>query len=152
MMKGTKYPAIDATEARKKLALAAVGSRHGCYVFSITHYNAPEPWYVGKAAKLTFAQEVFNDSNCKKYGEAVAIKGSGKVQVYFVCLPKGPTKTESVDRLETRLIEDCAGTNPKIRNRRKITVYEFRIAGVMNAGPGAPSKAASSLRKMMGLA
>jgi len=48
------------------------------------------------------------------------------------------------------LIEICAEQNPEIRNKQKVTVYQIRIAGVMNAGQGKPNGSAQKVRKLVG--
>jgi hypothetical protein len=89
-------------------------------MFAVEKGHSHEPLYVGKATR-GFAQEVFNDSNCKKYCEALALAIKGKPVVFFVVLPKarGPINGRAIDKLETMLVEECGGQNPKILNQRK---------------------------------
>ncbi|WP_428536428.1 hypothetical protein [Rhodopila sp.] len=142
---------IDSSAARKALGESALGTRIGCYIFAIQKGQRHEPWYVGKATK-SFAQEVFNDSNCKKYCEALALANTGKPVVFFVLLPKarGAINKKAIDKLETMLVEECGGQNPDIRNQRKSRIYRTVIHGVVNAGQGKPPSNAIAIRKMMG--
>ncbi len=142
---------IDSLAARKALGKSDLASRTGCYIFAVERGQRHEPWYVGKATR-SFAQEVFNDSNCKKYCEALALAKTGEPVVFFVVLPKarGAVNRSAIDKLETMLVEECGGQNPKIRNQRKATIYRTVIHGVVNAGQGKPPPNAIAIRKMMG--
>jgi hypothetical protein len=142
---------IDVKMARKALKESPLGSRIGCYIFAVAKGKRHEPWYVGKATK-SFGQEVFNDSNCRKYCEALGLAKTGKPVVLFVTLPqkKGVTNRKAIGKLETMLVEECGGQNPNIRNQRLSRIYRIVIHGVVNAGAGKPPANAVTVRKMMG--
>ena len=145
--------AVDDKVARTKLAENVFGKRRGCYVFCLTSRGRSIPWYVGKAAKQTFAEEIFNTSNCVKYGKALAKSGRGKPELYFVASPnkQGRLNEKAIDKLETRLVEYCGSVNSDILNEKKSKIYQLRIVGVINTRQGRPSKAATAVSKMMGL-
>ena len=147
----SKSRIIDASAARKQLAQLEVGRRTGCYIFAVAKGQRFEPWYVGKATR-NFAQEVFNDSNVRKYIEAVDMAKTGKPVVFFVCHPiqKGAVNRAAIDKLESLLVEECGFQNPDIRNTRKAIIYKLFIKGVLNATQGKPTSNAVALRKMMG--
>ena len=151
-LSGAQHLAIDFQCAKKELTRLDVGQRNGVYIFAIVHHKRSNPWYVGKASKLPFSREVFNDSNCRKYSEATAKQGRGNPVIYFLCHPKQPGKLNysAISRLENIIIQDCAGQNEDLRNRRNIKIHQIRIGGVMNAGVGRPGKAATEIRKMTG--
>ena len=142
---------VDSQKSRAFLQQSEFSDQRGCYIFSIANGQRVTPWYVGKAG-TGFAREVFNDSNCKKYAEALAIAKNGKPQIYFIILPnkRGKVNGTAIDRLETFLVAECGVVNPDIRNRRKSAIYVTVIAGVMNSGPGKPNATAASVRKLMG--
>jgi hypothetical protein len=142
---------IDTTASRKVLASLEIGNRTGCYIFAVAKGKRFEPWYVGKATR-SFAQEVFNDSNARKYMEAMELAKTGRPVVLFVCHPKqkGALNRKAIDKLESMLVEECGGQNPNIRNARKSLVYRTIIKGVVNSGQGKPTANAVAIRRMMG--
>src|ERR1700722_10676909 len=115
LTRGGKH-SIDQPEA-KKIFTSATAKRRGCYIFAITKNGKTTPWYVGKT-KINFSQEVFNDSNCKKYAEALDISHGGKPQLLLVMHPvkKGAVNKTAITKLEHLLISDCGGQNPQLRN------------------------------------
>lgn len=143
--------AVDSQAARKGIAKLSVAKRRGCYIFALANGKRLTPWYVGRAGQ-NFGQEVFNESNCKKYGEALALTRNGRPVVHFVVLPaqRGPIPQNAITKLETFLVSECGGVNPEIRNKKKAGIYKTVIAGVMNSAAGKPPDKAVAIRKLMG--
>lgn len=150
--KGGKYIEATTSSLQDFWDEAECGDKAGCYVFGIKHGRGTTPHYAGRTTK-TFAKECFQSHKLAKYHKALTSVATGKPVMYFV-IPgagKGRLNVTAIKILEERLIGLGVKRNPNMTNIQGTKKTEIVIKGVMGAGRGAPSKAASAFRKMVGL-
>jgi hypothetical protein len=63
---------------------SSLAERHGCYVFVIRSGRGYKPWYVGKAARLTFGKECFNHRNSNCYNRALQDTRKGTPMLFLL--------------------------------------------------------------------
>ena len=137
----------------------AMASSKGCYIFALENGHSYRPIYVGKTTG-TFRSECFADHKLRKVGNGLWDPSSrqpmrGTLVIFFFEYQdsRGRVNTRVIDALETFLIGACAKRNPRnLQNDRNAqnTVY-YDIPGVINSGPGKPSKSATHARNLLGL-
>jgi hypothetical protein len=125
-------------------------SQKGCYVFGIRAGKGFTPGYVGKATK-SFKQEIFTTHKLTKYHNFLVAYGKGTPVLFLLLYPakKGKANTTQIGELERFLIQLGAAANPDILNIKGTKTEEWGIRGVIRAGKGKPSQAATKFKKMM---
>lgn len=126
--------------------------KQGCYIFAMKSSHGYLPWYVGKATKC-FKQECFHHHKLLKFNE-VLFKGKSGTPVLFFVAPGGNKKKvrwETIEQMETFLIQSAYSRNPGLKNDTKKKGPEWGIKGVVRSGQGQPETTAKAFTKMMGL-
>ena len=131
---------------------SGVAKRRGCYLFAVRASKGIRPIYVGRATK-TFKQEVFTPHKLEKYQRCLADVAKGTPVLFFVMLPtaKGKPNVKVIKQAEDYLIQTAVSRNPELLNVKGTDLEDWGIVGVLRGGSGKPSKAATALRKMLGL-
>lgn len=131
----------------------------GCYVFAIRAAKGSRPWYVGKMEKGSFRGEVCTPHKLLLYNEALHLRKKGKPLLYFIAKStKGgkfskPRKggIGDIRALENLLIGTCLLRNHKLLNAKQTKhLRGIVVPGYMNEQPGARSKPAKGLAKLLG--
>jgi hypothetical protein len=131
----------------------------GCYVFAIRAAKGSRPWYVGKTEKGSFKGEVWTPHKLLLYNEALHLRKKGKPLLYFIAKnTKGgkfakPRKggIGDIRALENLLIGTCLLRNRKLLNAKQTKHLRGTVVpGYMNEQPGARSKPAKELAKLLG--
>lgn len=131
----------------------------GCYIFALKNGDNLKAWYVGKAEKLTFAQECFSPAKRLIFND-VLLERNGTPLLFLLprLTPNGklskPTRNayDDIEFLETMLIGVAIEENPELTNLQK-TKYlrEMRVPGVINSPQARPTRAVADLRNALGL-
>lgn len=128
----------------------------GCYVFAIRNGNNYRSRYVGKTERNTFAGRFADHAGRLR----TLSKESGELQIFL--LP-ALTKTgrfmrprrngcPEIDFLETMLIGMALRKNSDLSNVQITTMLRnMYVPGVINAGPGQPTRAAKVLKNALGI-
>lgn len=136
-----------------------LSSAVGCYVFAIRAAKGSRPWYVGKTEKGSFRGEVWTPHKLLLYNEALHLRKRGKPLLYFIARStKGgkfakPRKggIGDIRALENLLIGTCLLRNSKLLNAKQTkNLRGTTVPGYMNEQPGARSKPAKDLAKLLG--
>lgn len=131
----------------------------GCYVFAIRAAKGALPWYVGKTEKGSFKGEAWTPHKLNLYNEALHERGKGKPLLYFIAKnTKGgkfakPRKggIGDIRALENLLIGACLRRSSHLLNARQTKhLRGITVPGYMNEQPGARSKPAKDLAKLLG--
>lgn len=146
MMVGRHITTINASQFFNRHS--GVGQERGCYVFAFKAAKGYKPVYVGKATK-TFKQEVFTPHKLNKFNLGLAGQKKGTPILFFVCLGKavGPVNKVAIDEAESYLIQAGLAANTALLNNKKTKVAKWSINGVVRAGQGKPSQAASEFKR-----
>lgn len=131
---------------------AALADRRGCYVFAMRAGGGITPTYVGKATK-TFKKECFTSHKLGKCNETLVDYERGTLVAFFVLAPRrqGRPAERQIGLVEEFLINAAVAANPDLLNVKGTKKADWAIGGVIRAGRGRPSGAASSFRSAMRL-
>lgn len=131
----------------------------GCYVFATRAGAGYKPHYVGQALKTVLWKEALNPSNTGKYNKA--LNGpSGAPVIFLIPLltksgnykktSKSVKKNESLNFLETWLIQTALDKNPELLNIKQTRFPRgLYVNGIFNAGKGDTTKASLQLTKAL---
>ena len=141
---------------------SGLSSGIGCYIFGAQTAKSSRPWYVGKTERRSFKGEAFQVHKLHLYQNAVLNRiGQGTPVLYLIArlTPSGKLRKAasgeqgvgSVKLLEQLLIGNCLRKNPDLANKAN-TIYlkRMRVPGFLNDTPGAPSREAKALAKVIG--
>jgi hypothetical protein len=130
----------------------------GCYVFATKARGAARPWYVGKTEKASFKKEAFHLSKLENYRKVLKARQRGVCQLYLIARvtdggrfrKAGRRRIGSISKLEELLIGACLIKNPKLVNKSTTKhLREIHVPGYMNEQPGARSREAQHLSKLL---
>lgn len=131
----------------------------GCYIFAISAGHGALPWYVGKTEKHSFKGETWTHHKLNLYNEALNPRERGIAVLYLIAkVTKSgrfakPRKAGigDVRVLENLLIGSCLLRNSKLLNVKQTKHPRgIVVPGYMNEQPGARSKPAKSLARLLG--
>lgn len=124
-----------------------VSSGCGCYLFAIRAGRGIRPWYVGKAERQSFYNEVYSPHKLNIYNSVVANqKGTPVLFLILKRTSKGklakPTKNKNGSRfildLEILLIGAAYKRNKKLLNiKNSVTLRKMIVPGFINSKRGA---------------
>ena len=154
---------IDVSREKKKSFLediekvrSGLSKSHGCYVFGLASGRGALPWYVGKAEKLSFSDEMLTPTKLLHYNNVLAGRRRGKPVVYLIArvTPSGrlcrPGANATVAFLETMLIGIGMQRNAELRNRKDTRLLrELKVRGVINSKQGHPGRPAVQLKALL---
>ena len=128
-----------------------IAGERGCYIFGFRASKGSKPTYVGKATK-SFKQEIFAPHKLNKYSQGFNDRIKGTPIMFFICLDrtKGPVNKSAINDAESYLIQTSLVANKKLTNEKKTALEPWGIRGIIRSH-GAPSKAATELRKCLNL-
>ncbi len=136
-----------------------LSSAVGCYVFAIRAAKGSRPWYVGKTEKSSFKGEAWTPHKLNLYNEALHLRKKGKPLLFFIARgTKGGKFAQprrggigDIRALENLLIGTCLLRNSKLLNAKQTKHLRGTIVpGYMNEQPGARSRPAGDLAKLLG--
>jgi hypothetical protein len=131
----------------------------GCYVFAMRAGKGAKPWYVGKTEKRNFKDEILSVHKLNVYARALNQRKRGTPVLYLIAKQtKGgkyakPRKggIGDVHALENFLIGSCLLRNNKLLNVKQVKHPRgIIVPGYMNEAPGARTKSAKTLAKLLG--
>jgi hypothetical protein len=131
-----------------------LSSACGCYVFALQNI----PWYVGLAAKQSFAQECFQHHKINLYNQALRKYERAMPYLYFVAkqTPSGsfasPSKSGHADVgfLENMLIGIAVRRNDQLMNIRGTKLLrEMSVPGIINTRQGRARSSVQELRRIL---
>jgi hypothetical protein len=131
----------------------------GCYIFGIRAGKGIKPWYVGMTDRQGFKGECWTPDKLNRYNEALNRHKKGTAVLYLIARrTKGgrfakPRKNGigDVRALENLLIGTCLSRNRKLLNVKKTKHPRgIVVPGYMNEQPGARSRAARELARLLG--
>lgn len=139
-------------------ALDGLSDGCGCYVFALRNRGIL-PWYVGKAERQCFYDEVFQPQKLNYYDDVVA-STKGTPVMFF--LPKTtakdklakPSRTEypSVAFLENMLIGLALSRNSELCNVKGTRfLRDMKLPGLLTPVRGRRSSAVTQLREALGI-
>jgi hypothetical protein len=98
----------------------------GIYIFSMKAGKGKKPWYVGKAEKQSFENEIFTPHKRAIYQDVVAGKKGTPIFILISQMTKSnkyakPTKNKNkaISFLENSMISSCLDKNPNLANIHK---------------------------------
>jgi hypothetical protein len=132
----------------------------GCYVFALNTGRGPIPWYVGKAERQSFEDEIFTLHKLHHYNDVV-IEHKGTPYVFLMprvtsrqrlCRP-AKNHNASIRLLETLMIGMALRRNPQLKNIKDTSLLRsLSLRGVVNSNlKGHPGGAAVALKKTLRL-
>jgi hypothetical protein len=129
----------------------------GCYIFALKAAKGFKPWYVGMTEKLSLKEETWKPEKLLNYGEVIRKhKGTPVLFLLAKLTKKGrfakPTKRKigAVKALEEMLIAICLQRNSELLNKKMTrSLKGLQVPGYLNESPGARSKNAKALAKLL---
>lgn len=135
-------------------ATQALAARRGAYILAVRAGRGITPVYVGKATR-SFEQEVLVDRNLQSFNGGLRDWRRARPVVLLLAQPhrRGRSAHRAIAELEDFLIVLCEEQNPRLRNVHGLGGEQpFEIVGVTDGRRGAPSTAASAVRRTIGWA
>lgn len=131
----------------------------GCYIFATRTGGGVKPWYVGKAERTPFKQEVWNHKNLNTYNRVLRRLDRASPILYLLAREtaggrfrkKTQSRISDLRFVEEMLIGVCLARNPELENKSQTKhLRSVCIPGYMNSNNhGRPPAAVSELSKLL---